>query len=380
MSIQFPQKRTVIVSKDPDATARRLYEEVPDSYLVLGDPTSQLTNLRDTVIEEVCFGLEQRGIDVVTMVTRAKEVMDRLNISAIAEMNPSKLSAGQTKRVALAGVAVQLEGTLILDDPFTGLNEVAMNHVRRLLYDYPGKTIVVLSNPRPFDLRGTWMEERDGEFIEEKNDIAVPIPEPVEPQEAPPLLDATIQASRPSPPRKWWQFTAKDVPEFTSAPVRVVVNPGEVTWLSGPNGTGKSTVLRGLAGLDQNTGVDNYALALQRAQDQVVNSTMRAYVGNDELLAQLGIGPEAHPLDLPRAQLRLAQVGGVLNGERDIVALDKPDADLGTETRGTFYQLLAQALRSGKGVIMTCHNREVMSEIEQFAHVRRIEMALTDAE
>lgn len=374
MDLISTRRRTVIVSKDPDTLARKLYEETPNSLLVLNDSSSQLTYLRDTVIEEICFSLEQRGVEPENMILRAKEVMDRLGISHLAEHNPSRLSSGQTKRVAFASVAVILEGTIILDDPFTGLDEPSMNCVRHLLRDYPGDIITVLSNPRPADLNAEWFEEHDGELVKKDNFSEVPpIPAPVPAgAEQEPLLSREVQAQRMPQSRKWWQFKAKHTAYFTSEPVHLEAHSGVVTWLSGPNGSGKTTILRSLAGLDGHDRTDGFGLALQRPSEQVIDSTMEEFVRDGELLSFLGVSPEEHPLDIPRAQLRLAQVGSLLRSEASVVALDEPDADLGTETRGQFFVLLREALVSGKAVILTCHNRDVMKEIAQFAAVNEV--------
>ena len=51
------------------------------------------------------------------------EIMERLNITQLAEMYPHELSGGESQRVALARSIVMRPKLLMLDEPFTGLDK-----------------------------------------------------------------------------------------------------------------------------------------------------------------------------------------------------------------------------------------------------------------
>ena len=51
------------------------------------------------------------------------EIMERLNITQLAEMYPHELSGGESQRVALARSVVMRPKLLMLDEPFTGLDK-----------------------------------------------------------------------------------------------------------------------------------------------------------------------------------------------------------------------------------------------------------------
>ena len=58
--------------------------------------------LRDTVIENIAFGLEQRGVERGEMQRRCLDIADKLGLSDLLERNPRELSTGQAKRLTLA--------------------------------------------------------------------------------------------------------------------------------------------------------------------------------------------------------------------------------------------------------------------------------------
>ena len=103
------------------------------------------------------------------------------------------------------------------------------------------------------------------------------------------------------------------------------VQAGGVLWLRGANGSGKTTLLRALAGLDGAPARD-VSLLLQRSADQVVEPTVAGFVGPRH--AELGLDPDAHPLDLGATDLRLAQFLAVASLERPIMLADEPDVGL----------------------------------------------------
>lgn len=75
---------------------------------------------RNTVLEEVAFGLELHGVPAAEAASRAQAVIDRFGLPAHAA--PFSLSRGQRQMVALAGVVVLDPELIILDEPTSGLD------------------------------------------------------------------------------------------------------------------------------------------------------------------------------------------------------------------------------------------------------------------
>jgi len=89
---------------------------------VFQNPFTQISGVKDTVFEEVAYGLENFGVPVEEIEKRVIEVMRMTDIEALAEKNPFDLSGGQMQRVALASVIVLEPDILIIDEPTSQLD------------------------------------------------------------------------------------------------------------------------------------------------------------------------------------------------------------------------------------------------------------------
>lgn len=360
--------------------ANQIHDTWPTAAVVGQDPIAHVTFLRETVIEEVAIGLEQHGVARHDMQERCERILDAAGLMALAEHNPAKLSGGQTRRLAIAAVAILEPEILVLDDPFAGLDPVSTTRIQGLLQGLPSKIVVLTS-------RG------QGHFSLIDASLHPPTPQPpitlptrVSESDLPALDLGDVAATRGGAKRKWWQFRHREEPVFIAGPIHLVSTPGEVLWLRGENGAGKTTLLRALAGLDGNPGLAqthgvSVSLALQRAADQLVESTVGAFIGHpgtlgrlNELLASVGaapLDPEAHPLDLPAAHLRLAQLAQVFSQDRQLVLLDEPDVGLDTKGRSAAHALIADALTKGQAVILTCHDESFAAEVGKYCTVHQ---------
>jgi energy-coupling factor transport system ATP-binding protein len=90
--------------------------------LVFQNPFNQLSGAKDTVMGEICFGLQNLGIPSDEMEKRASEVMTLLDIEAYRDRNPFDLSGGQIQRVALASILVMKPDIILLDEPTSQLD------------------------------------------------------------------------------------------------------------------------------------------------------------------------------------------------------------------------------------------------------------------
>ncbi len=89
---------------------------------VFQNPFNQISGVKETVFEEVAFGLENFGVPVDEIERRVIEVMELTKISHIAEKNPFELSGGQQQRVALASIIVLKPDILVIDEPTSQLD------------------------------------------------------------------------------------------------------------------------------------------------------------------------------------------------------------------------------------------------------------------
>ncbi|MGV0394056.1 ABC transporter ATP-binding protein, partial [Corynebacterium riegelii] len=125
--------------------ANQIHDTWPNAAVVGQDPIAHLTFLRDTVAEEVAIGLEQRGVPREEMTRRVNDMLARADLTELAERNPAKLSGGQTRRLAIACVAIIEPEILVLDDPFAGLDPDSAARIQSLLDSLPSRIVVLTS-------------------------------------------------------------------------------------------------------------------------------------------------------------------------------------------------------------------------------------------
>lgn len=112
-----PSTGTVTVA-GLDTSTVRTSQIARHAATLFQDPDRQIC--RDTVLDEVAFGLELAGIDVSEARRRAQPVIERFGLPA--HEAPFSLSRGQRQMVALASVVVLEPEIIILDEPTSGLD------------------------------------------------------------------------------------------------------------------------------------------------------------------------------------------------------------------------------------------------------------------
>lgn len=339
----------------------RLYRETPGAVMLTADPRSHLTYLRETVAEELAFGMEQRGVPVAEMQDRIGEISRALDLGELLERPPHQLSGGQTRRLAIAAVLILETPLILLDDPFSGLDTSSRARLQALLHNLAAEVVVAGHRDCLPGIPTSYLGELAGEME---------LPAAVAPAAG--YLDcAGVVGHRGVDKRRWWQFRRDERAQFRVGPVDLRVPRGGVLWLRGANGSGKTTLLRALAGLDgapapgQRTG-----LLLQDPVDQILDAEVARMVPDRALRELFALDPQAHPLDLSQRGLRLAQFASVLSGKPELLLADEPDVGLDVAGRQLFHQGLAGYLRSGGAVVLTCHDESFLAEVAGYSGVR----------
>jgi cobalt/nickel transport system ATP-binding protein len=109
--------------------------------LVFQDSDNQL--FMPTVLEDVAFGPLNLGLDREIAQTRAREALAAVGMAHTSAKAPYHLSAGEKKRVAIAGILAMSPEILVLDEPTTFLDPPGQNALLELLDQLPQAKILV---------------------------------------------------------------------------------------------------------------------------------------------------------------------------------------------------------------------------------------------
>ena len=136
---------------------------------VFQNPFTQISGVKDTAYEEVCYGLENFGVPVDEIDRRVMEVMKTTNIESLALRNPFQISGGQMQRVALASVIVLEPDVLIIDEPTSQLDPDGTESVFEVIKAMKQKHKTIILVEHKIDLIAEYADEvlafKDGRII-----------------------------------------------------------------------------------------------------------------------------------------------------------------------------------------------------------------------
>jgi cobalt/nickel transport system ATP-binding protein len=114
--------------------------------MVFQDSDEQL--FMPTVLDDLAFGLLNQGVPEQEAIAKSKLALQQAGLAHVWNRAPYHLSAGEKRRVALAGVLVMEPEILVLDEPSTFLDPPAERDLLQLLSELPQAKLIVTHNVR----------------------------------------------------------------------------------------------------------------------------------------------------------------------------------------------------------------------------------------
>ncbi len=108
--------------------------------LIFQNPDDQLFN--PTVAEDVAFGLRNLNLPPDEISRRTEAALSRLGIAHLAERDVSRLSGGEKRRAALAGVLAMEPSAILLDEPTSMLDPRASRELAETLLSLPALKLI----------------------------------------------------------------------------------------------------------------------------------------------------------------------------------------------------------------------------------------------
>ncbi len=328
---------------DPARIATRL-------GLIQQDPDAQICTLN--VWQEVAFGPENLCLPPDEVAARVEQCLAFVGITHLAERTTTTLSGGEKQRLAIASILAMAPETILLDEPTANLDPEgaqAVFNLLRELRDREGRTLIVVEHrlapllplsPRVLVMnKGGIVTRRATRQHEDlvalglranwlRADWDLDLPAPGKRGEIAPLRVKDLT------------FGYDGTPLLDR--LSITVEPGEILGIIGPNGGGKTTLLRLIAGLEKPIAgriVRNRESVLgylfQHPHQQIFERTVRGefaiegVISDESLRRSLdaanlsGLGSVA-PLSLSLGEQRRLTLATTLVRDPDLLLLDEP--------------------------------------------------------
>ena len=404
--------RASVAGRDIAATATR--DLATQVGFVFQDPERSF--VYGTVEREVAFSLENLAVPTAVMHVRVEESLERLGVAHLRGRRIATLSGGERQRVALAAALAPQPAVLVLDEPTSQLDTAGAASIEDACVELAadGLTVIVAEHRLERLLPaagGVLLVERgrvehmaaaraagSGRLASPPAIVELglalgwtPVPLTVEgaravaPRLAPRSAESRRSGSASPDGRVAWALTAATLgPRGTAVLDRIDVggHAGEVVVLVGPNGGGKTTILRTLAGLQAPLGghleraPGRAAYVPQDPTSLLHRPTLRAEVeltlarsGSREpastILAELGLDrlAERYPRDLSAGERQRGAIAAVLAGSPTLALLDEPTRGMDRPARDAIGRLIARLRAGGSSIVVATHDLDLAAEI-----------------
>ena len=349
---------------------------------VFQDP--ELQTVYNVVDREVAFGLENLAVPPREMAGRIEEALEAAGALHLLGRTVRTLSGGERQRVALASALAMRPQVVVLDEPTSQLDpDGATSVLAALVAMVRQGTHAVVSEHRLEAI----LLHASGLLAVEGGAVTAFDPKTWPNQTASPRVPRLASIGGEA-----WSLenvSAGFGDTVILDRVDLAGRAGEVVALNGPNGGGKTTLLRLIAGtLEPLSGAverrpariaylpQNPAALLHRPTVRSEVSFTLARAGESEqpeaILEELGLLSVAgrYPRDLSSGERQRAALAAVLPGSPRLVLLDEPTRGMDAAARSSLVRLVARLRDHGAAVVLATHDEELSAALaDRVVHV-----------
>lgn len=423
-----------VIVNDKNIGEQELYSLAGVVGSVFQNPRSQFFSV-DTD-GEITFGPENIGLPKEEILKRKKNVITELNLRDLMNRSLFELSGGEKQKIACGSVAALLPHIILLDEPSSNLDWSAIRDLRKImkLWKNQGKTIIISEHRlwylkdiidralyleqgeivhewtqerfaalseselasyelRPLNLEERYIQAFSGDMVITDKDIDK-ISDKKE-------ILGELQKKRivikdlyfTYTPKKYLFFKKRLSPvDADSCTLRIPflsAKLGEIIGIIGNNGSGKSTFLRCLCGLEKTcTGTvsidgkiytrknltKNCYMVMQDVNhqlftDSVITEVMLSMEHPDEkkaekILASLDLlqYKDKHPMALSGGQKQRVAIASAMAADAVMLLFDEPTSGLDYRHMKEVSVLLKELAKKGKTIFVATHDPELAAE------------------
>lgn len=114
--------------------------------LVFQDADAQIVG--ETVAEDIAFGPENLGLSATEVSACTEQALSALDLREKRDNSPRRLSGGEKRRLAVAGILAMGCSIVIMDEPFANLDWPGVMQTLTIIRDLKnnGKTLIILTH------------------------------------------------------------------------------------------------------------------------------------------------------------------------------------------------------------------------------------------
>ena len=131
-----------VLLDDEDLTDAPMYVRARKGIGYLPQEASIFRGL--TVEQNILAILETLPIDGDARVARLRELLAELSLTPLARSKAHTLSGGERRRVEITRALVNSPKFMLLDEPFAGIDPIAVNEIQKIIFHLKGRGIGVL--------------------------------------------------------------------------------------------------------------------------------------------------------------------------------------------------------------------------------------------